>query len=131
MLLTARVFGVPYRLPPLRLVPTYFGSRCMSMATAESLSQEIAQQTTLFNELRLQNAEPSSVEEAKKKLGELKKALGALAKTAGAGKDAKKKERMLLKTAKVRVKSCFPPRCSGVNLIIGYKRLWPRGDVLP
>ena len=71
------------------------------MATAESLNQEIAQQTTLFNELRLQNAEPSAIEETKKKLGELKKSLGALTKAAGGGKDAKKKERLLLKTAKV------------------------------
>jgi histidyl-tRNA synthetase len=71
------------------------------MATAESLNQEIAQQTTLFNELRLQNAEPAAVEEAKKKLGELKKSLGALTKAAGGSKDAKKKERLLLKTAKV------------------------------
>lgn len=71
------------------------------MATAESLNQDIVQQTTLLNALRLQNAEDSAVEEAKKKLGELKKSLGALTKAAGGGKDAKKKERLLLKTAKV------------------------------
>lgn len=70
-------------------------------ATAESLNQEIATQTTLFNELRVQDAGSPAVEEAKKKLGELKKALGALTKAAGGGKDAKKKERLLLKTAKV------------------------------
>jgi hypothetical protein len=77
------------------------------MATAESLNQEIAQQTTLFNELRLQNAEPSAIEETKKKLGELKKSLGALTKAAGGGK---KKERMLLKTAKVSPSMCDLPQ---------------------
>jgi histidyl-tRNA synthetase len=76
------------------------------MATAESLNQEIAQQTTLFNELRLRNAEPSAIEETKKKLGELKKSLGALTKAAGGGK---KKERMLLKTAKVSPSMCDLP----------------------
>jgi histidyl-tRNA synthetase len=80
------------------------------MATAESLNQEIAQQTTLFNELRLQNAEPSAIEEIKKKLGELKKSLGALTKAAGGGKDAKKKERLLLKTAKVSPSMCDLPQ---------------------
>lgn len=71
------------------------------MATTESLSQEIAQQNTLCNDLRQQNAEASLQEGAKKKLGELKKALGALTKATGGGKETKKKERLLLKTAKV------------------------------
>ncbi|KZP29283.1 histidine-tRNA ligase [Athelia psychrophila] len=70
------------------------------MATTESLNQEIAQQNTLCNDLRQQNAEASLVEEAKKKLGELKKSLGALNKAAAGGKETKKKERLLLKTAK-------------------------------
>lgn len=65
-------------------------------------AEEIAAQTALFNELRLK--EGTSVEElkeAKEKLGELKKA-AALAK-GGENKDVgKKKERILLKTAKVR-----------------------------
>ncbi|KDQ62968.1 hypothetical protein JAAARDRAFT_28953 [Jaapia argillacea MUCL 33604] len=71
------------------------------MATLESLDQEIAQQTAIVNELRLQNADAVAQTEAKKKLGELKKALGALKGASGANKDAgKKKERLLLKTAK-------------------------------
>lgn len=77
------------------------------MATADSLNQEIAQQTTLFNELRQQNADSALVEEAKKKLGELKKSLGALTNLASGGKDAKKRERLLLKTAKVRLYLCI------------------------
>lgn len=71
----------------------------------EQLEQEIAQQKALFNDLRSQHAAGSpELEEAKKKLGELQKAL-ALSKSKGdASKDAaggKKKERLLLKTAKV------------------------------
>ncbi|KAF7976190.1 hypothetical protein HWV62_7360 [Athelia sp. TMB] len=70
------------------------------MATTESLNQEIAQQSTLFNELRQQNADASLIEAAKQKLGDLKRSLGALTKAAGGDKDTKKKERLLLKTAK-------------------------------
>jgi len=68
-------------------------------------AEEIATQTALFNELRLNESTPPDVlKEAKEKLGELKKA-AALSKQGG--KDAtaaagKKKERILLKTAKVR-----------------------------
>lgn len=105
MLLATRVLCTTHRLPALRIVPIFVRSR--SMATTESLNQDIVQQTSLLNELRLQNAEPSTVEEAKKKLGELKKSLGALTKAAGGGKDAKKKERLLLKTAKVSVLASF------------------------
>jgi histidyl-tRNA synthetase len=75
------------------------------MASAEAIDQQVTQQTVLFNELRLQNADPSVIDEAKKKLGELKKSL-ALMKGAGGSKDAgKKRERLLLKTAKVRTLS--------------------------
>ncbi|KIP04936.1 hypothetical protein PHLGIDRAFT_31128 [Phlebiopsis gigantea 11061_1 CR5-6] len=60
---------------------------------------EIAQQTTLFNDLRKQQADASAVDEVKKKLGELKRALAAL--TGESSKDGgKKKERILLKTPK-------------------------------
>jgi histidyl-tRNA synthetase len=72
------------------------------MASAESLNQEIAQQTTLFNELRLQKAEPAAIDEAKKKLSELKKTLALLGVSAGGKDSGKKKERLLLKTGKVR-----------------------------
>jgi hypothetical protein len=100
------------------------------MATAESLNQEIAQQTILFNKLRLQNGDPSAVEEAKKTLGELKQSLGALKKAAGAG--TKKKDRMLLKTAKAStLMSSYRQSALKGNPITGYKRLWPWGDVLP
>ena len=80
------------------------------MATAESLAAEIAQQTTLVNELRLQSTDPVALDAAKKKLGELKKTLGAIGKAnASSGlagtSESKKKDRLLLKTAKVR------PRC--------------------
>jgi histidyl-tRNA synthetase len=74
----------------------------MSSAEMESVNQEIARQTALLNELRLSHAEPPTLEEAKMKLGELKKWFAAL-KSAAGGKDAgKKRERLLLKTAKVR-----------------------------
>ncbi|KAF9461940.1 hypothetical protein BDZ94DRAFT_1310139 [Collybia nuda] len=70
------------------------------MASTDLLEKEIAQQTALFNELRLNNAEASLQDEAKKKLGDLKKSL-ALAKGAFGNKDTgKKRERLMLKTAK-------------------------------
>ncbi|KAJ6541656.1 hypothetical protein B0H19DRAFT_958359 [Mycena capillaripes] len=73
------------------------------MASIESISEQITAQTALFNQLRLQNAEASVMDEAKKKLGELKKSL-ALSKgsdsSAAAGVPTKKRERLLLKTAK-------------------------------
>ncbi|KAF8204251.1 hypothetical protein K438DRAFT_1932324 [Mycena galopus ATCC 62051] len=76
------------------------------MASIESITDQIANQTALFTQLRLQNAESSLIEEAKKKLGELKKSL-ALSKgsdgsaaAAGSKDGAKKRERLLLKTAK-------------------------------
>ncbi|KAJ7157316.1 hypothetical protein C8R46DRAFT_1004259 [Mycena filopes] len=86
-----------HRLPLLRLA-----RRSLSMASIESISEQISTQTALFNQLRLQNAEASVLDEAKKRLGELKKSL-ALSKgsdgTSGAA-GAKKRERILLKTAK-------------------------------
>jgi len=94
--------------------PTRFASvhhRTRAMSTAQSLAAEITQQTALVNELRLQNTDPTTLDAAKKKLGELKKTLGAIAKakaeaSSGAAgtsdnKDGKKKDRLLLKTAKV------------------------------
>ena len=73
------------------------------MATPEELTEAIAQQSTLLVELRKQQADNAAIEEAKKKLGELKRTQGQLLSAAGGSKDAgKKKERLLLKTAKVR-----------------------------
>lgn len=94
--------------------------------TLEALEAEIAVQTAHFNDLRLNAdksvATPEALADAKKKLADLKKALGQ-AKSAGkekkpkaeggaaaataAGQGEKKKERLLLKTAKVRLLS-FP-----------------------
>ena len=71
------------------------------MATMESLNAEIAQQNILCQTLVKQNGDSSALEEAKKKLGELKKSLGVLIKADAVSKNAKKKDRLLLKTAKV------------------------------
>jgi hypothetical protein len=78
-------------------------SRCAhQMATKESLEADITRASARFTDLRKQNAEPALVEEARIKLGELRKSL-ALLNGAGGGKAAdKRKDRMLLKTAKVR-----------------------------
>lgn len=87
--------------------------------TPEALEAEIAVQTARFNDLRLNTdktvATPEALADAKKRLADLKKALGQ-AKAAGKEKKPKaegsaapqpaqgekKKERLLLKTAKVR-----------------------------
>jgi histidyl-tRNA synthetase len=90
------------------------------MSSADSITQELTKQTALFNELRLQNVEPSVLDEAKKKLGELKKSL-ALLKGAGGSKDAgKKRERLLLKTAKVCASVCTIVQISYSSRISGY-----------
>ncbi|KIM31972.1 hypothetical protein M408DRAFT_327352 [Serendipita vermifera MAFF 305830] len=84
------------------------------MSDSASLSTAIAEQTAKLNELRLQkDVDNGAVEETKKKLGELKKALGAINKanalaaagskpssSTAAASDGKKRERVLLKTAK-------------------------------
>ncbi|KIK39483.1 hypothetical protein CY34DRAFT_808221 [Suillus luteus UH-Slu-Lm8-n1] len=72
----------------------------MASETSDSLTAEITQATGALNDLRLQNADAASIDAAKKRLGELKKAMAAI-NSAGGSKDAgKKKERLLLKTAK-------------------------------
>lgn len=106
----------------------------MSSLTPEALEQEIAAQTARFNELRLNPdknvATPDALNEAKQKLAELKKAL-ALAKNAGkeklkekkeggaaGAKEAeKKKERLLLKTAKVSL-----PLLAGTPILMNLRR---------
>lgn len=103
------------------------------MATVESLNQEIAERTALFNDARKQGADAAIVEEHKRKLGELKRALGVL-HSAGGSKDAgKKKERLLLKTPKVRP---LPMQCTTYleltrQLITGNQGLWTWRDALP
>ncbi|KAH8987365.1 histidine-tRNA ligase [Lactarius hatsudake] len=68
-------------------------------STLDALNAELAQQTELFNRLRIDNSDPAALEESRKRLGEIKRDLAALKP---GGKDAKKKERLLLKTPKVR-----------------------------
>lgn len=78
------------------------------MSTAESLSAEIARQTDILNELRLKNIDAAAINAAKKKLGELRRAHGTIAKAVradvggtNAASNESKRERLLLKTAKV------------------------------
>ena len=73
-------------------------------ATEESLTQEIAEQSAAVAKLKAEASDAAALEAEKKKLSELKKNLNLLKNTANGGKDAgKKKERLLLKTAKVRL----------------------------
>lgn len=95
--------------PPLRQT-----TRRMTSSTqpeAGALADEIAAQSSLLNDLRKQQADPAVVEEAKKKLGDLKRSLALQQNANGGAKDGKKKERILLKTAKVRPLSL----CANVN----------------
>ena len=69
------------------------------VASVDALNAELAQQTELFNKLRIANSDPATLEESRKRLGEIKRELALLKP---GGKDAKKKERLLLKTPKVR-----------------------------
>ena len=73
------------------------------MATLQELDTAIADKSALFNQLkaRADPAEAAELEAARVTLGELKKSRGALLRAAGAGGKDKKKERLLLKTAKV------------------------------
>lgn len=108
MLRTGGGWSFPHRLPSLprvRPVGLVLLRKNYTMASDEaSLSQQIAEQSALFSKLRADSSEPSLVEEARKKLAEMKKSLGLLKNTSSDGKDAgKKKERLLLKTAKVCV----------------------------
>ncbi|KAI0299802.1 hypothetical protein BC826DRAFT_1090416 [Russula brevipes] len=66
-------------------------------STLAALNAELAQQTELFNRLRIQKSDPAALEESHKRLGEIKRELASLKP---GGKDAKKKERLLLKTPK-------------------------------
>jgi histidyl-tRNA synthetase len=79
--------------------------------SVEQLEQEIAQQQVLFNDLRAKHGVGSAeLEGAKNKLSELKKALGKTKGKAGGTADAaggKKKDRLLLKTAKVCMTRLF------------------------
>jgi len=67
--------------------------------SVDALNAQLAQQTELFNKLRIENSDPLALEESRKRLGEIKRELASLKP---GGKDAKKKGRLLLKTPKVR-----------------------------
>ncbi|KAI9511890.1 histidine-tRNA ligase [Russula earlei] len=69
----------------------------MASSSLDALNAELTRQTELFNKLRLENSDPAALEESRKRLGEIKRELASLKPT---GKDAKKKERLLLKTPK-------------------------------
>lgn len=73
------------------------------MTTLQELDTAIAEQSTLFNQLKARTdpAEAAELEATRIKLGELKKSRGALLRASGGGGKDKKKERLLLKTAKV------------------------------
>ncbi|KAI0308380.1 hypothetical protein B0F90DRAFT_1621522 [Multifurca ochricompacta] len=64
---------------------------------ADALNAELVKQTEIFNKLRIENSNPAALEESRKRLGEIKRDLAALKP---GGKDAKKRERLLLKTPK-------------------------------
>lgn len=104
-------------LRSLLLRPSHIRRCRFIMSDSSSLSTAIAEQTARLNELRLQkDVDNAAVEDTKKKLGELKKALGAINKanalaaasskqspSTATASDGKKRERVLLKTAKVRL----------------------------
>jgi hypothetical protein len=75
------------------------------VASADALNAELAQQTELFNKLRIENSDPAALEESRKRLGEIKRELASIKP---GGKDSKKKERLLLKTPKVRHTPSLP-----------------------
>ncbi|KAI4517014.1 histidyl-tRNA synthetase [Schizophyllum commune Loenen D] len=66
----------------------------------DALKEEIDKQQTLFNDLRAQKADAATLDEAKKRLADLKKQLGQSKAAAGVKDGGKKRERLLLKTAK-------------------------------
>jgi len=72
------------------------------MADPQALSAAITEQTQRLNDLRLSKLQDqAAIDEAKKNLSELRKTLGELKRgTAGPKEDVKKRERLLLKTAK-------------------------------
>lgn len=98
------VLRVSYRSFPLRI--PFKSARFHTMtSTVDILNAELAQQTELFNKLRIDNSDPVALEESRKRLGEIKRELATLKP---GRKDAKKKGRLLLKTPKVRVSTFVP-----------------------
>lgn len=109
LLRAARARRVPLCHTPRPFIALTSPNRYISnMATEESLGQDIVQQSALVNRLKAEGADASVFDEARKRLGELKKSLQQLKITSGGGKDAgKKKDRLLLKTAKVTSTNSF------------------------
>lgn len=68
--------------------------------TAESLQAQIADQSAALKTIK----DKAELDDAKKKLGEMKKALAEMTIASRAKSDAPKRERLLLKTPKVRPK---------------------------
>ncbi|KAG2119231.1 hypothetical protein BD769DRAFT_1481841 [Suillus cothurnatus] len=99
---SSRAFCRSYRLTAnfCTLIPKSIGTRTMTTEASDSLTAEIAQATGALNDLRLQNADASSIDAAKKRLGELKKTMAAMNSAGGSKDSGKKRERLLLKTAK-------------------------------
>ena len=81
-----------------------------STSATVSLQEEVAQQKALLRDLQNQKADAAWIEEAKKKLGDLQRAFALQQNASGAGGGNKKKERILLKTPKVRPVH-HPRRC--------------------
>lgn len=98
---TRQPFRATIRIPRQTSYPV---RQIHQMATVESLNQEIAERSALFNDARKEGTDAAIIEEHRLKLGELKRALGQLMGASGS-KDTKKKDRLLLKTAKVRPQS--------------------------
>ncbi|KAH0579167.1 Histidyl-tRNA synthetase [Termitomyces sp. J132] len=69
------------------------------MADVASHQQDIESQKALLASLKKDGADQQAIEDAKKRLGELQRAL-AMAKGKSSGAEGKKRERLLLKTAK-------------------------------
>jgi hypothetical protein len=92
-------------------------SSTMALSTTTNthgVDAEIAQQTALLNELRIQKADSSAIDEVKQRLSDLKRSQAVLRAQGGSSKDAtasKKKERLLLKTAKVRIIGSYDGFC--------------------
>jgi len=84
----------------------HFTTNMASISAAQSLQDEVAQQKTLLRDLQNQKADAALLEEAKKKLGDLQRSFALLQNAMGGG--SKKKERLLLKTPKVRTTSSCP-----------------------
>ena len=95
----------------------------MASNEEKALLDRIEEQTALVN--RLRKSGDSGVDDAKKELSDLKKALGLMKKAEGGEREAgKKKGRLLLKTAKVCVRTDFYP-FRRAKMEIGNPRLWP------